>query len=301
MNIQSLSIAVPSGCPNNCKFCVSRMSKIEKNTYINQIEKNKEYRDLYQKDYINRLAYARDNGCNVILFTGTGEPLMNLDFINMVSDMNKSLDKPFRMIELQTSGIGLNDKTLSTLRNHIGITTISLSLSSLNTNKNAEYNQTPEKLKIDIDRVCSKIKVYDFNLRLSLNLTDSFSEMYYNEVIDNYSVDDLFRSCKYLGADQIIFRKLYKSKDVEIEQNKWIDQHSVHEDMLRLIHDYIYIKGNPLERLPFGAMRYSVDEMSVVLDDDCMSKEVKDSVKYFILRENCKLYTKWDDKGSLLF
>jgi hypothetical protein len=41
--------------------------------------------------------------------------------------------------------------------------------------------------------------------------------------------------------------------------------------------------------------------MSVVVDDDCMSTEVKEDVKYLILQPNCKLYTKWDDEGSLLF
>ena len=33
-----------------------------------------------------------------------------------------------------------------------------------------------------------------------------------------------------------------------------------------------------------------------------MSKRInKDAVKYLILRPNCKLYSKWDDKGSLIF
>ena len=56
-----------------------------------------------------------------------------------------------------------------------------------------------------------------------------------------------------------------------------------------------------LERLPFGALRYSVDGISTVVDDDCMNQEVKDTLKYLILRPDCKLYTKWDDAGSLLF
>ena len=36
MEVQSLSICVPGGCPNNCKFCVSKMHD---ETYPNQIEK----------------------------------------------------------------------------------------------------------------------------------------------------------------------------------------------------------------------------------------------------------------------
>ena len=42
--------------------------------------------------------------------------------------------------------------------------------------------------------------------------------------------------------------------------------------------------------------------MSTVVDEDCMAKsEEKKALKYLILRPNCKLYTQWDDKGSLLF
>ena len=31
------------------------------------------------------------------------------------------------------------------------------------------------------------------------------------------------------------------------------------------------------------------------------TKYIKNEVKYIILRPDCKLYTKWDDAGSLLF
>jgi len=41
--------------------------------------------------------------------------------------------------------------------------------------------------------------------------------------------------------------------------------------------------------------------MSTVVDDDCMSKETTKALKYVILRENGKLYSQWDDKGSLIF
>jgi len=48
-------------------------------------------------------------------------------------------------------------------------------------------------------------------------------------------------------------------------------------------------------------MKYSVDGMSTVLDEDCMNTEAKEELKYVILRPNCKLYSKWDDTASLIF
>jgi len=36
----------------------------------------------FEKDYIERLAFAKDNGVNTIILTGTGEALQNKRFLN---------------------------------------------------------------------------------------------------------------------------------------------------------------------------------------------------------------------------
>ena len=51
----------------------------------------------------------------------------------------------------------------------------------------------------------------------------------------------------------------------------------------------------------FGPFVYSIRGMSVVLDDNCMAKEESTILKYIILRENGKIYSQWDDEGSLIF
>lgn len=290
MKIQSLSILVPGGCPNKCKFCVA---DLHKDKTINQIEKNTRFRDLYEKDYMKRLTFSRDNGCNVCILTGDGEPLINEKFLNEFTWMNNQINNPFIWIELQTSGVTLDDEKLRWLRNKVGVSTISLSLSSIFcSDKNAEYNGTPEKLKVDIDKVCSEIKRYDFNLRLSLNLTDVYNET---------DIRAVFKRCSQLGANQVTFRLLYKN-ETEHHVNDWIEKHAVSTKYVSEINDYIKLNGHVLEQLPFGATRYSVNGISTILDNDCMSTAAnKDVVKYLILRPNCKLYTKWDDLGSILF
>lgn len=200
-------------------------------------------------------------------------------------------------MELQTSGIELDDKKLEWLRNTIGISTISISLSSIwNSEQNAEYNQTPEQCIVNIDSLCKKIHTYDFNLRLSLNMTD-----YYNDC----DIDTLFNRCKELLANQVTFRVLYNA-DLTLgneasEINTWIKKHKCSDDIIQKIETYIKLNGIELETLPFGSTRYSIYGISTVLDDDCMSKSIKQTIRYVILRPNCKLYTKWDDIGSLLF
>jgi len=289
MKIQSLSIHVPAGCINKCKFCVSRMHE---DKYINQIEKNTRFRDLYKKDYKKRILFARDNGCNTVMLTGDGEPLINRKFIEDFFEWNDHLPKPFRWIEIQTSGGMLNDEYLRFLRNG-GVNTISLSLSSIwNDDENAEYNcPIKESFKINIEELCSEIKRYDFNLRLSLNMTD-----FYNEK----TPEQIFERIKKLGANQVTFRVLYTSGK-EVEQDKWIDEHRCNSEVIDQITDYVKANGHELEILPFGAIKYSVAGISTVIDSDCMSTEVGETLKYLILRPNCKLYSKWDDDGSLVF
>jgi sulfatase maturation enzyme AslB (radical SAM superfamily) len=295
MEIQTLSIVVPAGCPNQCRFCVSRLH--DDSEYINQIEKNLRFKHLYRRDYIARLAFARDNGCNTVIFTGSGEPILNMDFLESVSTWNQSLEHPFRWMELQTSGVTLNEEKVKWLRNEIKVATISISLSSIwSDDDNALYNCTSEKLKVNIKGLCRTIKESDFNIRLSLNMTD-----FYN----GKNPEAVFERASELQADQITFRVLYKAADPVTgkarEINRWIDNHSCDEKTMKQIKDYIMSRGKKLERLPFGALRYSLNGISTVIDEDCMNVEAKEILKYLILRPNCKLYTKWDDPGSLLF
>ena len=296
MQIQSLSICVPIGCFNKCKFCVSR---IHPNRVPNLMEEEFEFYDLHHEDYKNCMEFARDNGCNTLMFTGDGEPLMNRKFMGMVADINATLTSPFRWIEVQTAGYKLQNVVngrnayMRWLRNTIRVKIISLSLSSVfSSEDNAFYNATTPTQVIDIDKTCSEIKRFDFTLRLSLNMTD-----FYN----NKSPAEIFARVKELGANQITFRKLYKSSDGNDVTNQFIEEHSCSPTVFDDIQEYVIRHGRELERLPFGAMKYSVDEISTVVDNDCMSTESKNDLKYLILRQNCKLYSKWDDLGSVLF
>ncbi len=137
-------------------------------------------------------------------------------------------------------------------------------------------------------------KKYDFNLRLSVNLTDWFERM-------EGGVKGILGCAKdKLGADQITFRQLYVSGK-GTPQDEWIRRHGASDKFKAEILSFIRENGRPLERLEFGAIKYSIAGMSTVYDDDCMSTEVKEDLKYLILRENCKLYSHWDDDASLIF
>jgi MoaA/NifB/PqqE/SkfB family radical SAM enzyme len=287
MEVQSLSICVPGKCPNKCKFCVSRMH-------------DSPYEDLITKDtttiaslnYLRRLAFARDNHCNCAILTGEGEAALNQKFLEKFAYINGTLTSPFRWIELQTSGIGLNEDRLAFLRDTVGVTTISLSVANLfDSTNNWELEGTPESLRFDIEGLCYKIKNSGLMIRLSLNMNSAYNN------IDYFS---FFKEAKRLGARQITFRCLYISGDEELSQNIWIKEHS-YANKLEL-NQFIERFGTPLEKLPFGAIRYSFEGISTVVDQNSMSTGLAvGPVKYLVLRPNCRLYTRWDDEGSILF
>jgi hypothetical protein len=85
-------------------------------------------------------------------------------------------------------------------------------------------------------------------------------------------------------------------------ENFWIIENQMKEEWWHRLNEYVVHFGRPLNRLPFGAMKYSIWGMSTVIDEDCMNKALdKEDLKYMILRRNCKLYSEWDDPASLIF
>jgi organic radical activating enzyme len=294
MQLRSLSIAVPTnghgkngkGCPNNCAFCVSAL---DETVYPNLVEKEDL---LYEREYLNRLNFCIERNFEAMVITGTGEPLLNIPFLQKLAHWNKETIRPFRWIDLQTSGVLLNDsKKLSFLRNSLGVTGISLSLSSIfSSTVNQEINGIQDCLAFKIFDLCQKIKASGFNLRLSLNMWRHY---------DNIDFSKIFSRAKELGANQITFRMLYTSGNPTLLQNKWIEQNRFGSK--QQLDSYIKKNGTALEPVSFGAMRYDVEGISTILDNDCMSTKTQDEVRYLVLRPNCRLYTKWSTSGSLLF
>ena len=308
MNIQTISIVVPTaGCVNKCPFCVSRMHS---NPYVGHF-------DAFQIE--KRIKWAVMNGINTCIITGTGEALQNTNFLYNLGEVFAKMDYPFPNVELQTTGVMLEKKeeafesksgNLSfyypniDLLKKLGVNTISLSVSDIFFDAlNTQIIGVRPKLEFKLDELISFLKKNGFNIRLSLNMLKHF---------DDVTPAGILRKCKELGADQVTFRRMYSDDDGS-EQSKWVNSNKCKDITLEKIKVYIEgpIKdgrlkscaghGTFLYKLPFGASVYSIDGMSTVMDDDCMSKENNESLKYVILRENGKLYAQWDNEGSLIF
>jgi len=263
-------------------------------TYKDQLNENLPFFDLYLEDYLKRLEFARHNGCNTVMLTGNSEPQQNRKFLSYFGMFQRMVRDPFQWVEMQTTGVMLDDGYLRFLRNHVGVNLISLSVSALDSQQNCAMIDCQEQLRFDLEALCRNIKRYDFSLRLSLNLTSHF---------DQYEPTQLLKRCNELGADQVTLRVLYTSgKDTP--QDNWIRENAAAQDTVDALREYIRKEGSVLGRLPHGAIKYSIDGLCVVMDDDCMDKGEPvnpEDYKYLILQPDCKLYSRWDDPASLIF
>lgn len=263
--------------------------------------------ELFRRDYLDAMRFAKDNDCNDLIFTGeNGECLMNKSFMRMVVETNSKLPNPFIKNELQTSGCFLlQDDNLVWLRNFVRIKVISLSLFDIfNSENNSLYSRPKFKNAfVDIEETCKQIKNHKFTLRLSINMTNHYEK-------NGITPEQIFQKAIELGANQITFRILYHvenpKNDDEKKINDWIIENKCSDEYMEQVKDYIRTNGNANERLSFGAIRYSVNKkISVVIDDNCMNKtdekNIKEDVKYLILLPSANICTKWDDFGSLLF
>lgn len=288
----ALQIVVPGTCPNRCHFCVSLLH--DQSMYPNRKVERQEPGSQGRIAYRRRLAYARDEGCDTLIYTGVyNEALFNPTFMKMVAEENRALHKPFRKLEIQTTGIGLRKNKWDFLRDECEVSTLALSVSDMFDDKNnGDINRTPDGLRFNLDEFCKEALEHDFNIRLTVIMSDVYNDK---------SAEDLFIRAKKVGAQQIIFKHLatyepaFNGEAREI--NAWIKSHQPSEDLVEGINTYVIEHGKMVEPLPFGD-RYSVHGISTVIDVDCMKKERPQPGRYLILRENCRLYTRWDDQGS---
>lgn len=299
--IQSLSICCPSAtgkCINHCKTCTARQHT---NPYENRYHGNHNLTLEYWNDVIKRMRYAQSKGCATVMLTGSNEPQQDRRWLEGLYLAMKSLDKPFDNIEIQTTGAFLDWDYLEFLHG-FGVTTVALSTFNLFDNKlNREIEHNADK-KLNIESLCSDIKLLGMNLRLCINVTDYCGVG--KITCDNdvrYAVRDIFVACKDLRADQVTFRKMWSNKGTP--EADWIDNHTVWSDkILNEVKSLVIEQGKPLGKLPYGATKYDMYGFSIVIDTDSMAKDVDNSAtKYYIIRENGKMYSSWDSEASLVF
>ena len=150
------------------------------------------------------------------------------------------------------------------------------------------------------------------NLRLCINVTD-YVTPYGFDVYDkidtaNYDGDKglatvctILDGCAQLGANQVTFRKMWSAPGTPEDQ--WIKEHTkIAETILGSVETAVKLNGSLINILPYGAARYDYQGFSIVIDTDSMGKDKDNAAtKYYIIREDGKMYSSWDSPASIIF
>lgn len=271
---------------------------VNSDIYPNKMDINDPHYDINVREYLKRLNYVANLGCNTVMLTGTSEPQQNKQFLATFALLHQQLGSPFTNIEMQTTGLLLNGNNdyLRFLRNFVGVNTIALSVNSLSDAENNKIlgHKLKDK-KIFLEQLCILLKAYDFNIRLCFNLNNAF-----NWLEADGKVEELFEDCKHkYHADQLTFRKLYAAEH-DTPQGKWIDEHYFSIAAAHALKTALE-KFDVIGKTLYGTNVRDCNGMSTIFDDDCMGKNpTTDVMKYLILRPNCKLYSSWDTPASLV-
>ncbi len=312
--IQSLSICCPStaGCINHCKTCTARQHE---NPYRNKYSASHMDAFTYWEDVIKRMKYAQSKGCTTVMLTGSNEPQQDRRWLEGLALAMRSLSEPFLNIEIQTTGAFLDMDYLRFLK-AMGVTTIAISTFSIfDDEQNRDVEECADK-GLNIEKLCKMVYELEMNIRICVNVTDRvFSKSFYEADASAMKEKDaakkdeillgeaqkILNRCTELQANQVTFRKMWSNPGTP--EAEWIAQNCTYSnDLLSRISTVVSTDGTIINILPYGAARYDYQGFSIVIDTDSMAKDVNNqALKYYIIREDGKMYSSWDSAASIVF
>ena len=157
--ISSLQICVAlKGCVNDCKSCIAKMSG-DSDLYSDH-SKLENFNDLY----IDKLKQVKDQGCKSIVITSDkGEPMQNKIFMEKIGVFNKQLDNWFNL-EIQTTGVFLDDNNLTFLKDKVGVNIISVSVFDIfDDDNNLDIIGVKKKMRFNLKEVFSALYQFAIN------------------------------------------------------------------------------------------------------------------------------------------
>ena len=297
--IQSLSLCCPAKkCINHCETCTARQHS---NPYFNLYHSDclpAVYE--YWEEVIKRLKYARDKKCSILMLTGGVEPQQDKKWLEGVYLALKSLPDPFLNIEMQTTGAFIDHNYLIFLKN-IGLTTLAVSTFNIfNDTINQDIIHCPTRT-LDLDFLCDDATMEGLNIRICINVTDKVAASSGVKTPAKVVAAILDR-CVELHANQVTFRKMWSNPGTP--EADWIKENCTEysDDILAHVSSVVKNNGKLINKLPYGAERYDYHGLSIVIDTDSMAKdESNTATKYYIIREDGKMYSSWDSPASLVF
>jgi MoaA/NifB/PqqE/SkfB family radical SAM enzyme len=230
-------------------------------------------------------------GVSTALITGKGEPLYGdkayrhtfqyLDYLH-------AFRIPF--IEIQTSGYGLDNDTLSRLAAK-GVTTVAISCVSDSLSKNREiYGDDYE----DPFEIARRIHDCGMMVRLCCSMCGGYVE-------SPESVSHLIQSCACSGIEQLSFvpvRTIEAAENVGVRE--WVHKHEINSKTMEFLYDKIRRRGEKLMTLMHGGEVYDVDGVSVCIRHCLTNDADSDALRQVIVYPNGETRYSWTSRAARL-
>ena len=267
-----------SKCNAACPYCISRMTpSVKLETMINK------------RNFRKACLYAKQNGISTVLFTGKGEPLLDMSMLSQYMYMIEGHDFPF--IELQTNGLLIKDAPLGEWRDR-GMSLISLSVAHPDISMNADLIQYHGGLTFDYWEAVDYIRDHGLSVRINCTVfkggTDSL------ELAKEFRVKCLAHEVAQLTFRQATVPKACESKKVA----DWISARPTP----MLDNMQIGFKASPdihlCAELPHGAKIYDWGDQNVCLNN-CVTETTDPSdIRQLIFYPDGKLLYSWNYPGA---
>jgi molybdenum cofactor biosynthesis enzyme MoaA len=243
--------------------------------------------------------------CFNAIITGKGEPTL------FSASLRKAIfflrEMGFPVIELQTNGIRLVDKTcgLSSWSEE-GLGWVSISLVSWDDEVNTSIMQ-PKVERPSTASMVAAAKKAGLRVRLSCIMTKG-------AVDDWQGVRRMREFATEIGADHLTVRPVNMPSVLDAEANaekaQWVRDHKVPEQNMVQIQQYLESKAGSARVLSHGAKVYSVQlgpgqrEENICLTNCFVSEEArladKDTIRQLIVFPDGTVTTDWDHPGNTI-
>lgn len=276
MKANNLTISIPyKGCNKGCPYCVSRSTGMVKTNEA-----------LMQKNLPKILELARRSQVSSVLLTGKGEPCLNMNAVNLLTDSFKEFP-----VELQTNGIWFNQhlEAIDYLA-AVGMNVIAISRDDFQDVRPSGVGWDENDFRKVVNRIISAGMI----LRVTFNVTKG-----------EYTFKELFTHFKKIGVDQLTLRNIVAPHFTgDTLQNKWIAQNvtGLYDKLNAELKEACNTKGHHLRTLPYGSKVYDLDGLAVSYSDYCIQDENNtEDIRSLIFQEDGHCYSSWNSKASILF
>lgn len=229
----SLQVDVSKHCSLSCKYCVSKMNPTRDYSPV-----------LKSQDWLEEHLEIASQSCEVMVLTGTGEPLQNLSYVTRVlraNDIKSSRRRPMRLfddVELQTNGKLLSHSVLSDL-DSLGVSLVAVSCANP-FSVDSNFQMTGGF----VSGLGYMIQAHNMVSRLTVVL---------NKGLECYKESDYLTLLEKGGYDQLTFKRMWRDNKSEISD--WITENDCSDDYVK------YLKSTICG---YGYVR---------LDNACMTKD----------------------------